>query len=275
MDAKEKIVPEKELISETTGESKPNYGVQRVLKTLLFASFVICWGAYFSFQYQPLRIPGLAARLLDGLHEANDASVVANDGAKAEETSIWLKEIATLMTELYELLSQMKYIKPGAVQYAPHGEKGVNVTLAKYIGLIPEAIDLLQLLPYTVTSPGPYYYFGHAIVPSVTRFSAWGYSNNLLLTTRFSDLRDDFTLRASRDPWNGGSGMWTDADVLKKEPWTVSYLKPWQVALSSSTFDNRLVASNGHAASVMVLDMKTRKHISYSDLPTSYYDCMT
>lgn len=263
MDSKGGPLPDEDLMNETKNESAPHLPMKRFLKALLFASCVVCCGIYFSLYHWPSRLPGLAGGSIGVMDESSDAFAVASDGVGNEETGPWLTEVATLMTELYELLQEMKYTKPEAIQYAHHGERGINVTLAKYIGLIPEAITLLQLLPYTVTSPGPYYFYGHQIIPSVTRFSAFGYSNMLLLSTRFADMRDDFTLRASRDPWNGGSGIWTDADVHRKELWTESYLKPWQIALSSSVFDSRLVGSSPAMSSVMVLDLKTRMYSAY------------
>ncbi|KKY20298.1 hypothetical protein UCRPC4_g04188 [Phaeomoniella chlamydospora] len=60
-------------------------------------------------------------------------------------------EIASLMTEWYELLQEMHYLGSGAIGYAPRtGKHAFNVTRARELGIDERVIDLAQRMPYII-----------------------------------------------------------------------------------------------------------------------------
>lgn len=111
----------------------------------------------------------------------------------------WMQEIAGLVGELYELLAEMRYVKPGAIQYPSYLGPKINTTLAKAWGVSADAIRLLRILPYAVQTPGP---FRNPVtkepIMSATAWQAWRYKDELLLSTAFADMRDDGILIRSR-----------------------------------------------------------------------------
>ncbi|KAI5273594.1 hypothetical protein E4T47_03195 [Aureobasidium subglaciale] len=56
--------------------------------------------------------------------------------------------IASLMNELYTLLTDMRYLAPDSVFYAPHTNSPIPLKTASLFGLEKQVVDLLQLLPY-------------------------------------------------------------------------------------------------------------------------------
>lgn len=55
-------------------------------------------------------------------------------------------EIVDLMTRYYQLLANMRYFPVSSIKYAPH-DPPIDVELAASLGIEPQGIELLQLLP--------------------------------------------------------------------------------------------------------------------------------
>ena len=56
-------------------------------------------------------------------------------------------EIVDLMTRYYQLLASMRYFPASSIKYAPH-DPPIDVECAASLGIEPQGIELLQLLPY-------------------------------------------------------------------------------------------------------------------------------
>jgi hypothetical protein len=56
-------------------------------------------------------------------------------------------EIVDLMTRYYQLLSRMRYFPESCIKHAPH-DPPVDAEFAACLGMEPQVIELLQLLPY-------------------------------------------------------------------------------------------------------------------------------
>jgi hypothetical protein len=151
-------------------------------------------------------------------------------------SQVFVHELAATMEEFYGMLVHMQYLKPEAVSHAPHTNPGINVTLALELKMSPEAIMLLQILPYVQTTD-PYYLTAEN---ASVRFGTA--ANVFMMGTTFADFRNDDELRASRDPWQSKYGIYEDvyfegdSDGDEGE-----YMKPWQVVLTgtptSSTYE--------------------------------------
>lgn len=95
-----------------------------------------------------------------------------------------------LVTKWYELLRDMKYLGPDAIAYPPHaGDKAINVTLARQMGLDERVIETMLQMPYITDHTG-----------------GWMLERDVLFRDgRFVDYRNDDDLYLSRDPlghWN-------------------------------------------------------------------------
>ncbi|KAF8851553.1 hypothetical protein BDZ45DRAFT_707844 [Acephala macrosclerotiorum] len=56
-------------------------------------------------------------------------------------------EIASILSEYYQLMARMRYFSPDGIKYPPH-DPPIDVELAKSLDLEPQVIELLQVLPY-------------------------------------------------------------------------------------------------------------------------------
>ena len=130
------------------------------------------------------------------------------------------KEIASLMTEFYELLSQMGQFPPATIKYPPHLHPPVNAKFAKSLGMAPQVVNLIQKLPY-IESNG----------------RTW------LFEGIFADFREDEDLESSRDPFGVNPDGWSY--YSERGP----YMRPWQVALNAV----------GNHGAVLLLDTWTSK----------------
>lgn len=182
---------------------------------------------------------------------------------------VWIQEVVSLITELYALLEKMRYLKPGAIQHAPHSTP-VNTHLTALMGLTPSAITLLNSLPYVVISLGPFRDFVGNLEMSATNWRAYRYNNEFLLTTRLADMRDDGTLRRSRDPLYGDHGPAPkDGEFLYAESHVNTLLEKWQVAITGKNrVDSYWKGDNLLKGGVMILDLKTRR---WSQFPSLSY----
>lgn len=136
--------------------------------------------------YQMQTLPGIA---LHGLPEKN--------GVYDQQ------EIVTLITQYYELLAKMRYFPTSYIKYAPH-DPPIDVDLAKSFDLEPQAIELLQALPYIE-----------------------GYSNEdeFILGGSFADMRSLDVLMQSRDPgFASPEGGFDDENG--------EYMRPWEICIN-------------------------------------------
>ncbi|KAF8851552.1 hypothetical protein BDZ45DRAFT_144289 [Acephala macrosclerotiorum] len=95
-------------------------------------------------------------------------------------------ETVGLVTKWYELLRDMKYLGPDSIEYPPHvGDKAINVTLARQMGLSELVIETMQQMPY------------------VNRNAEGGWMGErdiLYRDSRFVDYRKEEDIYLSRDP---------------------------------------------------------------------------
>jgi hypothetical protein len=130
-------------------------------------------------------------------------------------------EIAELMTRYYELLAKMRYFPSSFIKYPPHSPP-IDITFAQSLGLEPQAIELLQLLPYVE-----------------------GYNNEdeFILGGSFADFRKKGVLSQSRDPAFAEPDKGFDGE-------NGEYVRPWVLVLNEC----------GNHGSIMYLDTRTSEH---------------
>jgi hypothetical protein len=94
-------------------------------------------------------------------------------------------ETVALVTKWYELLREMRYLGHNAIAYPPHvGDKAINVTLARAMGLDERVIETMQQMPYVDDHTG-----------------GWMQERDVLFRDgRFVDYRNDRDMYLSRDP---------------------------------------------------------------------------
>ena len=140
------------------------------------------------------------------------------------------------MGEFYQLLAKMQYLDlgEGTIDYPPHidPDRSINSTLAAQLGMAPEAIQLLQRLPY---------------VAAPVRWNPGAEDPEFILYGRFADFRNDEELEESRDPLYAGVDP-RDESVGWDDEYG-PYMQPWYVPLS-------LLGNHGV---VLILNMKDRK----------------
>lgn len=167
---------------------------------------------------------------------------------EVSEQELWIQDIANLMTDLYTLLEDMAYLPPGSISYPPHIEPAINTTLATRIGLSPDAVLVLEKLPYVTTD---------------TNWNAYRYKNELLLTTQFADMRDDWTLTKSRDPWHPDTWHPRDEEHFNfnsDEDDELGGLNAWEVALSGVDRINSWMSDDQPLRGAnMILNLRTRE----------------
>ncbi|KAG0652311.1 hypothetical protein D0Z07_1209 [Hyphodiscus hymeniophilus] len=114
-------------------------------------------------------------------------------------------EIVHLIRDYYELLARLRYFPSSFIKYPPHSP-AIDVKLAASLGMEPQIISLLELLPYIE-----------------------GYSNEdeFILGGSFADFRQKGALETSRDPG------FKDPDLRKG--WNEEngpYVRPWVLVLN-------------------------------------------
>ena len=94
-------------------------------------------------------------------------------------------ETVALITKWYELLREMRYLGPKAIAYPPHvGDRAINVTLARQMGLDERVIETMLHMPYVDDHTG-----------------GWMLERDILFRDgRFVDYRNDEDIYLSRDP---------------------------------------------------------------------------
>ena len=130
-------------------------------------------------------------------------------------------EIASLVGNYYHLLARMRYFPHSFIKHPPHNP-AIDVPFAQSLGLEPQVIELLQLLPYVEG------------VGSEDEFILWG---------SFADFRSNGDLLQSRDPdYVSPEGGYEEERG--------EYVLPWVLTLNDC----------GNHGSIMYLD--TRNGIS-------------
>jgi hypothetical protein len=94
-------------------------------------------------------------------------------------------ETVGLVTRYYELLVEMRYLATDSIAYPPHvGNKAINVTLARNMGLDERVIETMEQLPYLNHNTG-----------------GWMEDRDIIFRDgRFVDYRKDRDIYMSRDP---------------------------------------------------------------------------
>jgi hypothetical protein len=111
-------------------------------------------------------------------------------------------EIASLMEEWYRLLIKMQYYPESHLKLPPH-DPPINRSLAEQLGMDPNVVELLELLPYMEnTHGGEFIHYG-----------------------QFADFRGEDDLRQSRDP------TFASPEGGFDEP-NGEYMRPWVMALN-------------------------------------------
>lgn len=112
-------------------------------------------------------------------------------------------EIVDLMTRYYQLLSRMRYFGESCIKYAPH-DPPVDIDFAASLGMEPQVIQLLTLLPYV---------------------DGLHNEDEFIMHGSFADFRKKDVLEQSRDPKfiDPEKGF----DVENGE-----YVRPWVLALT-------------------------------------------
>jgi hypothetical protein len=142
-------------------------------------------------------------------------NVVSAPASTANSGTFNPHEIADLIGRYYQLFAKMRYIPESAIKYPPHSP-AIDIPYAQSLGLEPQVIELLQLLPYV---------------------EGYNMDDEFILGGSFADFRDNEVLQQSRDPCyvmpEGGP------DEENGE-----YVRPWMLVLNQS----------GNHGSIMYLD---------------------
>jgi hypothetical protein len=130
-------------------------------------------------------------------------------------------EIASLLGNYYHLLARMRYFPHSIIKHPPHNP-AIDVPFAQSLGLEPQVIELLQLLPYV---------------------EGVGGEDEFILGGSFADFRSNGALLQSRDPdYVSPEGGYEEERG--------EYVLPWVLTLNEC----------GNHGSIMYLD--TRNGIS-------------
>jgi hypothetical protein len=126
-------------------------------------------------------------------------------------------EIASLLGNYYHLLARMRYFPHSVIKHPPHNPP-IDLPFAQSLGLEPQVIELLQLLPYV---------------------EGLGNEEEFILWGSFADLRDNEVLMQSRDPdYVSPEGGYEEERG--------EYVLPWVLTLNSC----------GNHGSIMYLDTR-------------------
>ncbi|KAK8038327.1 hypothetical protein PG994_015094 [Apiospora phragmitis] len=180
--------------------------------------------------------------LLD-VYEAVDPSTYSDVYSEAPDPRI--QEIADLMTELYELFIDMRYLRAEDVDFPPHRHLPLpTAQIAAKLGLSRDVVDLWQMLPYVVRWTHPEWNFGS----DGGEFLMWG---EFLTDLRRSD--EDWFWRVGVDPFYALEDIspWhaSSAADRRSRGWDHEkgpHMRPWYAALCDM----------GNRGSVMILDTK-------------------
>ncbi len=112
-------------------------------------------------------------------------------------------EIATFLSNYYQLMSRMRYFSPDRIKYPPH-DPPIDVNFAKSLGLEFQVIELLQVLPYV---------------------EGLNNEDEFILHGSFADFRKKDVLGQSRDP----DYVSPEGDYEEENG---NYVMPWVLVLN-------------------------------------------
>ncbi|OJJ01286.1 hypothetical protein ASPVEDRAFT_40853 [Aspergillus versicolor CBS 583.65] len=140
-----------------------------------------------------------------------------------------LEEIATLLTQIYTTLAEMRYLDPASIQHGPH-DLSPLLPLYKQHNLDPSLIHLYSILPYI----GP---------PSsgVTDF---------FHGSDFIDFRDAEQVEESRDPY------YADPDGDDFDAEHGPYMRPWVTPLSQLGNHGSVILYDARAHRIWIVDQE-------------------
>lgn len=124
-------------------------------------------------------------------HESH--GVVKRPGKLYPEPKNTEEETINLIHGLYELMEDMGYLKPNQISYPPHITTSINRTLTTELQLYDNVVDFMERLPYVKSTNNRQ--------AQLTNWNGPGYHDIFLLSASFADLRDEETLRRSRNIW--------------------------------------------------------------------------
>ncbi|ROV90685.1 hypothetical protein VSDG_08285 [Cytospora chrysosperma] len=157
-----------------------------------------------------------------------------------------IQEIASLITELFELFINMRYLPASSVAFPPHKHLPLDLTHPARYGVSKYVVDLWQMIPYRIEN-------SEAEVN--WNFGSDGgeflQSGEFLDDLRGSGDKDDTWFRTIVDPCYGlyglDDGLDSDTDDWGWDNEIGPYIRPWYATLSNV----------GNHGSVMVLNTKT------------------
>ncbi|CZR60775.1 uncharacterized protein PAC_10671 [Phialocephala subalpina] len=113
------------------------------------------------------------------------------------------RDIATLLSNYYQLMARMRYFSPDCIKYPPH-DPPIDVEFAKSLDLEPQVIELLQVLPYV---------------------EGLNNEDEFILSGSFADMRQKSVLEQSRDPdYVDPTGGYDEENG--------KYVMPWMLVLN-------------------------------------------
>ena len=160
-----------------------------------------------------------------------------------------IQEIASLMTELFELFIDMRYLPASSVSFPPHKLLPLDLTQPARYGVSKDVVDLWQMIPYRNPDSETNWNFGS----DGGEFVHWG---EFLDDLRGSWNMNDTWYRTIADPFFGIDDLDPDltpefrAEDADERGWDHErgpYMRPWYATLSNV----------GNHGSVMVLDTRT------------------
>lgn len=158
-----------------------------------------------------------------------------------------VREIASLMTELFDLFIDMRYLPASSVSFPPHEHLPLDLTEPARYGVSKDVVDLWQMIPYRNEYSETNWNFGS----DHGEFLNWG--------EFLSDLRGSWDMngtwwRTIVEPFYGLDDLdpespfrARDADERGWDHEHGPYMRPWYATLSDI----------GNHGSVLVLDTKT------------------
>lgn len=147
-----------------------------------------------------------------------------------------IKEVASLMTEWYDLLVKMRYVNAQDIAYPPHISKPINTKHAAEFGLVKDVVDLMQMMPYHIAYGSTNWNHGS----DAGEFLFWGEFG--------ADMRDEDAdwFHNIVDPFYGVQYVESGDPVKGFDEEDGLYMRPWYLALNQM----------GNHGSLLILNTK-------------------
>lgn len=151
-----------------------------------------------------------------------------------------IQEIASLITELFELFIEMRYLPASSVAFPPHKHLPLDLTQPARYGVSKDVVDLWQMIPYRIEHSDANWNFGS----DAGEFLMGG---EFLDDLRGSWNMNDTWFQTIVNPCYGLEYLDPDTDHGGWDHERGPYMRPWYATLSNV----------GNHGSVMVLNTKT------------------